>query len=242
MKYKAALFDLGSTLIEFENHDWPALGKMGIINAYPFMKEKFPQMLELNEFGPTFYQYLRDILDQRENNSEIALTDSCAMIFERMGLQISDGTIEKFINIYYQPVADQITLIPGAAEILEKLKDAGKTIGLVSNSIFPEKYHLGEMEQFGLLKYFDFTIFSSGVGIRKPGKEIFDMALKKADVAASQAIFIGDRFDADIIGAKNAGIVSVWKYRENRENPDNIKPDYSIVNLEELETIVLDKE
>ena len=42
--------------------------------------------------------------------------------------------------------------------------------------------------------------------------------------------------------AKNAGIVSVWKYRENRENPDNVKPDYSIVNLEELETIVLDKE
>jgi len=242
LKYKAALFDLGSTLIEFENHDWPTMGKMGIINAYPFMKEKFPRLLELNEFGPAFYEYLKEILDERDDFSEIALTESCAKIFERMGMPISDGIIEKFIDIYYQPIADQITLIPGAIEILDKLKNAGLIIGLVSNSIFPEKYHLGEMEQFGLLKYFDFTIFSSGVAIRKPGKAIFDLALQKAGVEASRAIFIGDRFDADIIGAKNAGIISVWKYRENRDNPDNVKPDYSILNLEELEIIVLDKE
>jgi len=242
LKYKAVLFDLGSTLIEFENHDWHTMGKMGIINAYPFMKEKFPHLLELNKFGPTFYGYLKDILDQREDYSEIALTDSCEIIFKRMGLQINDGIVEKFIDIYYQPVADQITLIPGAVEILDKFKSASLIIGLVSNSIFPDKFHLGEMEQFGLLKYFDFTIFSSTVGFRKPGKAIFDMALKEANVAASQAIFIGDRFDADIAGAQNAGIVSVWKNRENRENPENVNPDYSIVNLEELETIVLNKE
>lgn len=242
MKYKAALFDLGSTLIEFENHDWHTMGKIGITNAYPFLKEKFPQLIELHKFGPTFYDYLKEILDQREDYSEIALTDSCAMIFERMGLESTDGVIEKFINIYYRPIAEQITLIPGAVEILDKLKNAGLTIGLVSNSIFPEEFHRGEMGHFGLLKYFDFTIFSSSVGFRKPGKEIFDMALKKAGVAASQVIFIGDRFDADIIGAKNAGIISVWKYRENRENPENVRPDYSIVNLDELETIVLDKE
>jgi HAD superfamily hydrolase (TIGR01509 family) len=242
LKYEAAFFDLGSTLIEFENHDWHTMGKTGIINAYPFMKERFPRLLEVNKFGPTFYEYLKDILDRRDDYSEIALTESCAMIFERMGMQINDGIIEKFIDIYYQPITDQITLIPGAVEILDKLKNAGLIIGLVSNSIFPEKYHLGEMEQFGLLKYFDFTIFSSGVGVRKPGRAIFDIALRKAGVKASRAIFVGDRFDADIIGAKNAGIVSVWKFRENRENPENVKPDYSIVNLEELETIVLEKE
>jgi FMN phosphatase YigB (HAD superfamily) len=90
-----------------------------------------------------------------------------------------------------------------------------------------------------LLKYFDFTIFSSSVGVRKPGKRIFEMALEQAGVTNKEVIFIGDRFDADIAGAANAGIVSVWKYREARENPDGIEPDYSIVNLAELETIVL---
>jgi FMN phosphatase YigB (HAD superfamily) len=95
------------------------------------------------------------------------------------------------------------------------------------------------MERFGLLKYFDFTIFSSSVGMRKPGKKIFNMALKRAGVNSSRAIFIGDRFDIDIAGAKNAGITTVLKYREGRENPNNIEPDFNIFNLDELKTIVL---
>jgi len=242
LKYKAALFDLGSTLIEFENQDWPTLGRMGIKAAYPFMKDRFPQLPELNEFGPTFYQYLRDILDQRTDHTEVELRDSCTKVFQRMGLAMDNGIVEEFVDIYYKPVTDQISLITGAAEILERLKNAGLIIGLVSNSIFPEKFHLGEMKRFGLLKYFDFTIFSSSIGTRKPGKTIFEMALARANVTSSQAIFIGDRFDADIIGAKKMGIVSVWKHRENRENPDNVIPDYSIINLSELETIVLSKE
>ena len=156
-----------------------------------------------------------------------------------MELNLTNGVIENFVDIYYKPVRDQITMIEGADEILEKFKNAGLTIGLVSNTIFPEKFHRQEMTEFGLLKYFDFTIFSSSVGVRKPGNLIFEMALEQAGVANKDVVFIGDRFDADIAGATNAGIVSVWKYREGRENPDGIKPDYSIVNLAELETIVL---
>jgi len=239
LKYKAGLFDLGSTLIEYENNDWATLGKMGIMAAHPYLKSQFPNLPEVQEFGPTFYLYLRDILDARKGDAEVELYDTCAKIFERMKLIISDGIVEKFVDIYYKPVRDQITMVPGADEILNNLKNAGLTIGLVSNSIFPEKFHIHEMEHFGLHKYFDFTIFSSSVGIRKPGKRIFEIALEKAKVEASEAIFIGDRFDADITGAKNAGIVSVWKYKEGRENPEGIEPDYSIVNLDEIESIVL---
>ena len=239
MNFKAALFDLGSTLIEYENHSWETLGKMGIMSAYPYLKKQFPHLPEVNEFGPTFYEYLRDILDSRSDYSEVELHDTCIKIFRRMELNIDNEIVEKFVDVYYKPVTDQITMIPGADDILAKLKSAGLVIGLVSNSIFPEKFHLGEMERFGLLKYFDFTIFSSSMGIRKPGKKIFEMALKKAEVDAAEAVFIGDRFDADIAGAANAGIVSVWRYREGRENPDGIEPDHSIMNLNELEIIVL---
>ena len=238
MKFKAVLFDLGSTLIEYENQDWPTLGKIGVAAGYPLIKRIFPHLAEVEQFGETFYKHLREILDGRDNYSEIELYDTCNRIFHLMGLSLDDGVVEKFVDKYYQPVTEQITLIPGAVEILGKIKGHGLPIGLVSNSIFPEKFHRAEMEKFGLLEYFDFTIFSSTVGIRKPSKNIFNMALKKAGVKSSQAIFIGDRFDSDIAGAKNAGIVAVWKYRQERENPDNVKPDYSIINLDELESII----
>jgi len=238
LKFKAVLFDLGSTLIEYENQDWPTLGKIGVAAGYPLIKRIFPHLAEVEQFGETFYKHLREILDGRDNYSEIELYDTCNRIFHLMGLSLDDGVVEKFVDKYYQPVTEQITLIPGAVEILGKIKGHGLPIGLVSNSIFPEKFHRAEMERFGLLEYFDFTIFSSTVGIRKPSKNIFNMALKKAGVKSSQAIFIGDRFDSDIAGAKNAGIVAVWKYRQERENPDNVKPDYSIINLDELESII----
>ena len=98
MKYKAILFDLGSTLIEYENHDWMELGKNGIKAAHPYLKELFPAIPEVDTFGPTFYQHLREILDQRANHSEVNLYDACDMIFERMGLAIDDGIVYRFVD------------------------------------------------------------------------------------------------------------------------------------------------
>jgi HAD superfamily hydrolase (TIGR01549 family) len=239
LKYRAVLFDLGSTLIEYENSEWAALGKQGIIEAYPLLKSEFPQVPPVERFGPTFYIYLKEILDnERTDHSEFDLYELCQKVFARMHLISQDGLVERFVHTYYQPVARQITMEKGAPEILKAIKDAGMTIGLVSNTIFPSKYHLGEMTQFGLLKYFDFTIFSSDVKTRKPGRRIFDLALAQAGSAPEQTAFVGDRFDADIIGAKNAGLTAIWKFHEKRENPDNIKPDFSITNLEELHKII----
>jgi HAD superfamily hydrolase (TIGR01662 family) len=239
LKYRAVLFDLGSTLIEYENSDWAALGKQGIIEAYPLLKSAFTQLPPVEQFGPSFYEYLKAILDnERTDHSEFDLYELCQMIFTRMNLAPLDGIVNKFVNTYYQPVARQITMEKGAPEILKAIKDAGLTIGLVSNTIFPEKYHLGELAQFDLLKYFDFTIFSSSVKTRKPGRKIFEMALSQAKTEPGQTAFIGDRFDADIIGAKNAGMTAIWKYHPKRENLDGIKPDYSITNLDELREII----
>ena len=239
MTYKAVLFDLGSTLIEYENSEWAELGKMGIKAAHPYLQGLFPCLPPVEIFGPRFYAHLREILDGRDGEDEVNLYDAVTEIFQRMDIVSQDGLIEKFVDIYYKPVTDQISMIPGAVEVLEAIKESGKIIGLVSNSIFPEKFHLGEMKRFGLHKYFDFTIFSSSVGFRKPGRKIFDLALSKAGISNTEAIFIGDRFDADIAGAKNVGIKSVWRTRTGRENPDDVEPDYSIENLTDLLTIVL---
>lgn len=239
MKYCAVLFDLGSTLIEYENSDWHTLGKQGVIEAYPLLKAAFPDMPPVDQFGPTFYLYLKEILDnERTDHSEFDLYELCQKVFAKMNLISHDGLIEKFVHKYYQPIARQITMEKGASEILKAISDSGLTIGLVSNTIFPQKYHLGEMSQFGLLKYFDFTIFSCAVKTRKPGLRIFNMALDMAKSEPAKTIFIGDRFDADIIGAKNAGMTAVWKYHDKRENPDNVIPDYTITELNELYAII----
>ncbi len=64
-------------------------------------------------------------------------------------------------------------------------------------------------------------LFSEDVNSRKPDKAIFETALLKGESKPEEAIFIGDSWEADMIGATNCGIKAVWLNRYNRVCPDS---------------------
>ena len=148
MKYKAVIFDLGSTLINYENNSWDELGRMGCANAAPLLKgisqvEISPELL---------WSDFHDAIDQMFINhtadlGEIDLREVTASILTKLGITVLDGFAGRFIDAYYQPITAQCSLLPGASEILGKLKDAGLKIGLISNTIFPGDFHRGEMKR-----------------------------------------------------------------------------------------------
>jgi len=147
--YKAILFDLGSTLIEYENHDWAFLGKQGITAGYPYLKSTFPKLMNRDEFTSVFYNRFKILLDGRKDYEEIDLFTACDKVLRQFQLDINPEIVNKFIGLYYQPVTDQISLIPGAEDILRLIKRNNLIIGLVSNSIFMESSHRAEMQKFG---------------------------------------------------------------------------------------------
>jgi len=239
MKFAAVIFDLGGTLIEYENHDWSELGRRGFLNAYPILKDVYPDLPPAEEISPRFGAAMRRLLDdERPDFRELELHELAARSLAELNISSSDGLIERFVEYYYQPITGQITLIDDAAEVLALIRDAGIGIGLLSNTIFPEKFHKLELERFGISDYFDFTIFSSAVGIRKPAPAIFENAKRSAGCPADRILFVGDRPDIDIAGADAAGFATVWKYHPRREYKVEIKPDYCIVKLGEIETIL----
>ena len=67
----------------------------------------------------------------------------------------------------------------------------------------------------------------------KPKKEIFDYAMGKAGAALKESIMIGDNLDADMQGAINAGMDSVFVNHINATS--HIKPTYTVYHLKELE-------
>ena len=117
---------------------------------------------------------------------------------------------------------------------LESLRGRGYYLGVISNSI-------GTMEQqlvrVGLAPHFETIIDSAVVGVEKPHPEIFHMALKRANVAASEAVFVGDTFPTDIGGARLAGLTGVLIDRV-RAYPNADCP--RIETLSELEPILAD--
>ena len=64
---------------------------------------------------------------------------------------------------------------------------------------------------------FEFVIASCEYGIRKPDKRIFDLALKKAGLTASEVWYCGDTFDLDIVGAYHAGIYPIYYHGMSSE-------------------------
>ena len=84
-------------------------------------------------------------------------------------------------------------------------------------------------------KYFDAIAISEEVGIEKPAWEIFEAALNQLKVKAENTVMVGNRIDADIVGASRIGMKSVW-FRWNDRYSDTIessqeKPDFTINSL-----------
>ena len=91
----------------------------------------------------------------------------------------------------------------GTAATLQQLKRDGFTVGIVSNSDGRVNTFL---DHAGLTPFIDFVVDSGAVGVEKPDARIFRIACERADVAPHEAVHVGDLYEIDVMGARNAGI------------------------------------
>ena len=86
---------------------------------------------------------------------------------------------------------------------LETLKKRKLVLGLISNVAQDME---STYEKLGLQPYLDFKVTSAEVGYDKPRPEIFLAALKKAAISSEEALYVGDQYQVDIVGAHGVGI------------------------------------
>ncbi len=232
---------MGSTLLEFENCTWEVLARSCAEKGYNFLVESGLTVPKFEEFGLLLRdEFIKARSEVEENLKEFKFEQVAGNVFNRLNFTTSDGLYHCFMDRYYKPVTDQITLIDGAEEILGYFKKLGLKIGIISNTIFQEKYHLKELQKFGLFSYLDFYVFSSTFGVRKPHPMIFQQALHELEVDASSAVFIGDRLVEDVGGAQKAGMKGILKCHPGRDYTAPIIPDAQIVELNELPEVLHD--
>jgi putative hydrolase of the HAD superfamily len=100
----------------------------------------------------------------------------------------------------------EFQLYEDAIPVLKQLKEKGIKLGLISN-VAKDVDDL--FTRMGLLQYLDFTITSFEVGHDKPDPEIFLAALQKVGLQPEEAIYVGDQYELDIVGARNVGMKAV---------------------------------
>lgn len=119
---------------------------------------------------------------------------------------------------------------------LQALRDAGLTLGLVTNRSDPVDEYL---EEVGLINYLDFYFTAGEIGVWKPSPEIFYYGLGLANAKPQEAVYIGDNYYADVVGASKANIQPVLI------DPHKIFPEAEcpvIGKIGELEELLIVKE
>jgi putative hydrolase of the HAD superfamily len=93
-----------------------------------------------------------------------------------------------------------------AADALRRLRAAGVITGVISNSNGSARMAL---ERAGLAAHLEFVIDSTVVGIAKPDPRVFHLGLGEAGVAPAEAIYVGDSYHVDVLGARQVGMGAV---------------------------------
>ncbi len=89
---------------------------------------------------------------------------------------------------------------------LARLRDAGLRLGVVSNS---DGRVEAALEAAGLREFFEVVLDSALVGVEKPDPAIFRAALEALDARPEEALYVGDLYEVDVVGARAAGMQAV---------------------------------
>jgi putative hydrolase of the HAD superfamily len=106
-----------------------------------------------------------------------------------------------------------------AAPVLQRLKNDGLKLGVISNFDF-RLYRI--LEGLDLSRYFDSITISSEAGYAKPRREVYDAALARAGVAARDAMHVGDSEHLDFAPAAALGMAAVLVDRETGQTAPSI--------------------
>ena len=137
-------------------------------------------------------------------------------------------------TIYRRAYENSRRAVPGVITIIQALKKTMK-IAVVTNGLVVEQD--AKIKLCGLEGWFDEIVIAECAVVKKPQKEIFQIALSALEVSPDEAVVIGDSWKLDVLGARNAGIPAVWFNRYEEKCPE---PGLAveITSLEPTENLV----
>jgi putative hydrolase of the HAD superfamily len=224
---KAVIFDFGQTLVDSAD-GFRTAEKQAQNNLFAKLG------LTIREDFLTIYRRLRKEFHERSDFSRNSLWREVLYYY---CVAPETGQLEKWETEYWETVKARTTIFPETEEVLESLSgryevalitntQGQKTTGTHRISLFPE-----------LEKFFRVIIVAGENGIAaKPDPEPFRLCLEKLNLAAGQAVYVGDDYRIDICGARGAGLHPVWlKHDSVRRNWPSVKNSVPVItNLKQL--------
>jgi 2-haloacid dehalogenase len=223
MKHRLFLFDLDDTLLDFK------------------ASEKLSFVRTLRELGvdegidALFVQYQKINVElwRRFERGEVAKdflkVERFRSTFAANGLDLDAGAAS---HLYLESLSDTVVLIDGAKDVCAALAEIGE-VGVITNGV--ASIQSRRVASAGLGGHISFVATSEACGFAKPDVRFFEYTVKMARAfARDETIIIGDRLDADILGANRFGIESCWFNPGQLANETEAVPDFEVGSLHHI--------
>ena len=227
MNIRALLFDFGGTLDGNGIH-WRD-------RTYRFLQQMYPEIGR-----ETFDRVDRAAVDKLIDSGkapQLTLRETMDVIATGIykSLDLDLDVKDRYVDFFCE----------GAKEHLDRnrrwlatLRDRYR-LGVISNNFGNTR---GWCDEYNLSPLLDIVVDSTVVGVLKPDAGIFYAALTGLSVSSEEAIYVGDTYSDDVVGAKGVGMWAAWLVgEEDKECPDASLVDFQLTELQQLEG-VLDSE
>ncbi|MBN8209665.1 HAD family hydrolase [Bacillus sp. NTK071] len=209
---KAVLFDLDGTLLnriasveKFINDQYKRLSKeLEMVDESDYCA----RFIELDNNG---YRWKDEVYKQLVEEYQLAIT--------------SDELLDDYLEFF------QFHCIPyeGLRDLLLSLENQNYLMGLISNG--RTDFQLKNLQALGIEGHFDSVHISQEEGVKKPDPEIFRRALGRLNVQPDEAVYVGDHHENDIIGAKSAGLKTIWKKGDQVSEGEESASVHSLLDI-----------
>lgn len=223
--FNVILWDVDGTLLNFDKAEKYALRQCfakfdlkectdAMISRYAEINKRYWKRLEAGEI-----------------TKEQVLLERFSEFFQKEHIRCDK--IKEFNDEYQVRLGDKIFFNDDSKSLLERLKGKAKQYAVTNGTYVAQKRKL---ENSGLDVLFDGIFISDQIGYEKPDIRFFDYIWKQTGVyEKDDVLIVGDSLTSDMQGGNNAGIRCCWYNPEDKENNTNVKIDYLIHDLNEVE-------
>ncbi|MBP6732611.1 MAG: YjjG family noncanonical pyrimidine nucleotidase [Chitinophagales bacterium] len=228
--YKHIFFDLDHTLWDFDTNSKKALQQ--IFDEQKLSTRGIPSFENFhNRYVPINDRYWAKFHNQIVSKEKLRLGRFHDTLKE---FGLDDEALADVMATAYLDISPMMTeLFVDTIDVLTYLQAKYK-LHLITNGFAEPQWK--KVENSGLKPFFEHIIISEEVGTQKPDKKIFEIAMERAGTHKDECIMIGDNYNTDIVGARNAGLDQIYF---NPKKPHKREPaTYEISALLELKGIL----
>ena len=226
------LFDLGGTLMHAHG-DWlPVFSRAD----QALTKTLLEHDIKLD--AKIFRARLREYYNQRDKDfQETSYHFVLQELLKELGhAEVAEPVIRSALDAMFAITQSNWILEEDTPQTIQQLKSQNYKLGIFSNA-GDDKDVQTLVENFGIRPYFDFVLTSAACYYRKPHARAFEIALAQWNISPEESAMVGDSLEADIFGANNLGMHSIWIKRRAQFTADEelrIQPTFDLGDLNGL--------